>query len=213
MVETIFDTLNAKAALFAYTDFFEGRDPLPLIISATLIDLSGRNLSGQTIEAFFASVSHMKPVCMGINCALGPVHMYPFLERLHNICPFYVHAYANAGLPDGMGGFSEDKFTFVKNISKFIDEGFVNMVGGCCGTTPEFIEQLYPAIQNKKPRVPQEPRPYSLYSGLDEFVFRPEVNFVNVGERCNISGSIRFKNMIIKSNDYEKAIEVAREQV
>lgn len=214
MIETIFDTLNAKAALAAYQDFFIDRPKLPLILSGTLVDLSGRTLSGQTVEAFFVSVMHLNPLCVGLNCALGATHMEPFLRNLSKIAHTYVHAYPNAGLPNAMGGYDEDAETFAKYTSKFAAEGLVNMLGGCCGTTPDHIRALKAAVEARStPRPKLPPSNFLMLSGLKEFVKFDGIPFVNIGERCNLSGSIRFRNLIVKQRDFDKALKVAREQV
>jgi 5-methyltetrahydrofolate--homocysteine methyltransferase len=150
MIETIFDTLNARAAIYAYNKFFEssGLKKLPLIISGTIIDAAGRTLSGQNIEAFFISMSNAKPLCIGVNCALGATQMHQFLERLSKIAHTYVHAYPNAGLPNAMGGYDETPENFAANCRKFATDGLINMIGGCCGTTPDYINALYNAVKD-----------------------------------------------------------------
>ena len=215
LVETVFDTLNAKAALYAYQEFFEDKQRLPLIVSGTLVDMSGRTLSGQTCEAFLISIQHANPLCVGLNCALGATHMKPFLTNLSDLCPFYVHAYANAGLPNAMGGYDEDPQTFARNSMEFVTDSLVNMVGGCCGTTPDHIRALVDAIEESgaKPRVPAARTHKLMLSGLKEFIFYDDIPFVNVGERCNLSGSLKFKRLMVKEKNYDAALEVAREQV
>eukprot|EP00359_Climacostomum_virens_P007798 CAMPEP_0204906972 /NCGR_PEP_ID=MMETSP1397-20131031/6248_1 /ASSEMBLY_ACC=CAM_ASM_000891 /TAXON_ID=49980 /ORGANISM="Climacostomum Climacostomum virens, Strain Stock W-24" /LENGTH=1188 /DNA_ID=CAMNT_0052075979 /DNA_START=1890 /DNA_END=5456 /DNA_ORIENTATION=- len=214
LVETIFDTLNAKAALAAYQDFFEDKPKLPLIVSGTLVDLSGRTLSGQTVEAFFVSIMHLNPLCVGLNCALGATHMDPFLRNLSKLAHTYVHAYPNAGLPNAMGGYDEDPDTFALYASKFAADGLVNMLGGCCGTTPEHISKLKAKLEVCTKYRHRPPRSeFMMLSGLKEFVKFNEIPFVNVGERCNLSGSIRFRNLIVKQRNFDEALKVAREQV
>jgi 5-methyltetrahydrofolate--homocysteine methyltransferase len=213
-IETIFDTLNARAAIYAYKTFFEenkevlGR-PLPLFISGTIIDAAGRTLSGQNTEAFYISMSNANPFCIGFNCALGADLMHPFIQRLSKIANCYVHAYPNAGLPNAMGGYDETPESFASSCKKFADDGIVNMLGGCCGTTPAAIKALAEAVQGiEKRQLPNNP-PITMFSGMTEFIFTPNIPFVNIGERCNISGSIAFKKLI-KANDYEKAIATAK---
>lgn len=161
MIETIFDTLNAKAGIYAYQEYFADKPKLPLILSGTLIDMAGRTLSGQTVEAFLVSVMHANPICIGINCALGPSHMKSFLTNLSNMSPFNVHAYPNAGLPNAMGGYDEDAEQFSDNVMEFVSEGLVNMVGGCCGTTPDHIGALSRKTKSCgfPPRRPQPKKP------------------------------------------------------
>jgi len=220
IVETIFDTLNAKAALYAVTSLLDERgirDTCPLLISGTLVDASGRTLSGQTIEAFYASVRHSNPFCVGINCALGASQMRPFLQRLAGIAECFVSVYANAGLPNAMGGYDETPEMMAHANHMFAREGLVNLVGGCCGSTPSHIEAIVNAIQSLPPRPFPERRedhiPEMMLSGLEHLIVSKErLNFVNVGERCNIAGSSRFKKLIV-GNDYGKAMDVAKKQV
>jgi len=150
-------------------------------------------------------MSAANPFCIGLNCALGATAMQAFVQRLSKIAPCYVHAYPNAGLPNAMGGYDETPENFAKNVKQFCIEGLVNMVGGCCGTTPDYIEALYNAVQNLPPRVPAKPVNQLMLSGMQEFIYGDHIKFVNVGERCNISGSIRFKKLI-KNDDYDSAI-------
>jgi len=213
-VETVFDTLNARAAVFAYVNFFRdtGLPKLPLIISGTIIDAAGRTLSGQDTEAFFISMMNANPFCIGFNCALGATQMYQFLERLSRISHFYVHAYPNAGLPNAMGGYDETAANFAKNAKAFCTDGLVNMIGGCCGTTPDYIEALWNAVKGIPARLPATKSKTMMLSGMSEFIYKDHIKFVNVGERCNISGSAKFKKLI-KNDEYEKAIAVAKDQV
>ena len=213
-IETIFDSLNARAGIYAYTEYFEetGLKPLPLFISGTLIDAAGRTLSGQNIEAFYISMSNARPFCIGLNCALGANLMHPFLQRLSQIATTYVHAYPNAGLPNAMGGYDETPEMFGAAVRKFAEDGIVNMLGGCCGTTPAYIKAVKEAVTGLPRRVVPEDSHVSMFSGINEFVFTPNIPFVNVGERCNISGSIQFKKLIQKG-DYETALQVAKDQV
>jgi 5-methyltetrahydrofolate--homocysteine methyltransferase len=215
LIETIFDTLNSKAALYAYEQYFSDKPKLPLMLSGTLVDLSGRTLSGQTIEAFLTSVMHSKPMCIGMNCALGAEHMKPFLTNLSDIAPLNVHAYPNAGLPNAMGGYDEDPEQFATNVMGFIRSRLLNMVGGCCGTTPAHIAALVRKIEQERIPPRQIPKPLNkmMLSGLKEFIFYDNIPFVNIGERCNLSGSIRFHRLMVKEKNYDAALEVAREQV
>lgn len=213
LVETIFDTLNAKAALFAIETIFDERDVrLPVMISGTITDASGRTLSGQTVEAFWISMQHVRPFCVGLNCALGASEMRPHLEALSAIANCYVHAYPNAGLPNEMGEYDETPHQMCGKIEEFAQSGFLNIVGGCCGTTPDHIRHIAEHVKNIAPRqIPQTPR-YSMLSGLEPLIIRPETNFVNVGERTNVTGSKQFARLI-KSGDYAAALTVAQQQV
>lgn len=214
LVETIFDTLNAKAALFAIDVFFEEHPEKrkPISISGTIVDLSGRTLSGQTTEAFFISVAHANPLSIGLNCALGANQMRPFLQRLSMICDCFVSVYPNAGLPNAMGGYDDTPAEMAAQVKHFADENMINMAGGCCGTTPQHIAAIAKALEGCKPRVPPPPRDHMMLSGLESFELTPEIPFVNIGERCNLAGSLRFKRMI-EQNKYEDALAVALEQV
>eukprot|EP00743_Colponemidia_sp_Colp-15_P004752 GILK01005118.1.p1 GENE.GILK01005118.1~~GILK01005118.1.p1 ORF type:complete len:1266 (-),score=306.56 GILK01005118.1:85-3882(-) len=214
LVETIFDTLNAKAALFAIDEYFEEtKQPrLPIWISGTITDLSGRTLSGQTVEAFLTSVLHSNPLAVGLNCALGAEQMRPFLQRLALACPTFVSTYPNAGLPNAMGGYDETAKSFAESVKEFATAGMVNLAGGCCGTTPAHIQALAEALADVTPRVPPTIPPALRLSGLEALVVTPELNFVNIGERCNIAGSIQFKKLIL-ANNYDEALSVARRQV
>ena len=219
MVETIFDTLNAKAALYAIGEYLEcsGLD-VPVFISGTLVDQSGRTLSGQTGEAFYASVRHAKPMCVGLNCALGAQHMAPFLGRLAAKVECFVHVYANAGLPNAMGGYDDTPADMAGYNEPFMKDGWVNMVGGCCGSTPPHIKALHEMATKYAPRkLPDVGRPKMWLSGLEDLVVEDTWNqlgmpFLNVGERCNIAGSLRFKKLMMKG-DYEAAMDIAKKQV
>jgi 5-methyltetrahydrofolate--homocysteine methyltransferase len=215
LVETVFDTLNAKAAIFAIEEYFEnsGREPLPVIISGTIVDQSGRTLSGQTVEAFYISISHCKNLlAVGLNCALGAKQIYPHLKALSRIAEVFVSVYPNAGLPNEFGEYDDSPESMAEVVEKFAQDELVNIVGGCCGTTPEHIEKFAKVIQNYKPRRLPEPVRYLRLSGLEPLVITPETNFVNVGERTNVAGSRKFANYIL-SGDFQKALEIAREQV
>jgi len=215
MVETIFDTLNCKAALFAIDSFFEEVGyTLPIMISGTVTDASGRILSGQTVTAFWHSVRHAKPLTIGLNCALGATLMRPYAEELSKVADTFVCIYPNAGLPNPMSdtGFDETPDVTSSLVKEFADSGFVNIAGGCCGTTPAHINAIYEAIKDLPPRqVPVIP-PYTRLSGLEPFIIDDNSLFVNVGERTNVTGSKAFARMII-NEQYEEALSVARQQV
>lgn len=215
LVETIFDTLNAKAALFALREFFlDAGRTWPVMVSGTITDLSGRTLSGQTLEAFLISVSHFPLMSLGLNCALGPREMRPYVEELARKSPFFLSVYPNAGLPDPLSptGFPETPESLAPQIREWAEQGWVNIVGGCCGTTPDHIRAIAEAVRGLKPRqVPVVERTLRL-SGLEPLVFRPEVPFVNIGERTNVTGSPRFAKMIL-AGDFEAALGVARQQI
>jgi 5-methyltetrahydrofolate--homocysteine methyltransferase len=213
MVETIFDTLNAKAAIFAIEEAFEELgERLPVWISGTITDLSGRTLTGQTPEAFWHSVRHASPFAIGLNCALGAKEMRQYVAELAGVADTLVSAHPNAGLPNEFGGYDDTPEQMAEKIGEFARSGLVNIVGGCCGTTPSHIKAFSEAIEGVTPRViPEKPR-YLRLSGLEPFTLTPETNFVNIGERTNITGSAKFRKLIA-ANDYEAALEVARSQV
>jgi 5-methyltetrahydrofolate--homocysteine methyltransferase len=213
-IETIFDTLNARAAIYAYQEFFRnsGLKKLPLFISGTIIDAAGRTLSGQNTEAFFISMTNAEPFCIGFNCALGAEKMYPFLQRLAAIAHCYTLAFPNAGLPNAMGQYDETPENFAINCKKFCTDSLVNMIGGCCGTTPIYIEALWNAVKDVPRREVPERSTLLHLSGMQEFIYKSHIPFVNVGERCNISGSLKFKRLI-KNDKYDEAIAIAKEQV
>ncbi|HWY37624.1 MAG TPA: methionine synthase, partial [Bacteroidia bacterium] len=213
LIETIFDTLNAKAALFAIQNYCEKINrKMPVMVSGTITDASGRTLSGQTTEAFLNSVSHVKLLSVGLNCALGAKDMRPYLEELSTKAPFYVSAYPNAGLPNQFGEYDEDAHTMGHQIEDFLKAGFLNIVGGCCGTTPSHIQRIAELAKNAAPR--KKPRPDTLMhlSGLEPVTLRPESNFMNVGERTNVTGSKKFLRLI-KEGNFDEALSIAREQV
>ncbi|KAF0698771.1 Aste57867_10629 [Aphanomyces stellatus] len=215
LVETIFDTLNAKAAVFAVEKYQQDKGKrIPLFISGTIVDMSGRTLSGQTTEAFYVSLRHSKPFCIGLNCALGANQMKPFLRRLANVAECFVSVYANAGLPNAMGGYDDDPLLMAKYCGEFCEEGLLNMIGGCCGTTPLHIKAIADEAGKHAARPkPARKEPFMWLSGLEDMVVTKErFAFLNVGERCNISGSIRFKKLILKG-DFGTAMEIARAQV
>ncbi len=213
LIETIFDTLNAKAALFAAQEVFEERGvKIPIMISVTLADKAGRTLSGQTLGAFLASVSHVDLLSIGLNCSFGASDMKPFLKELGRIAPYYISAYPNAGLPNQFGEYDETPEVMAKQIRQYIEEGLVNVLGGCCGTTPDHIAQYAALVENATPHTPSKKSPYMQLSGLELLEIKPEMNFINVGERCNVAGSRKFLRLI-KEKNYEEALTIARKQV
>ena len=213
LVETVFDTLNAKAALVAIDEVFEERKArVPVMISVTITDRSGRTLSGQTIDAFWTSVAHARPLTVGITCALGARDMRPYLADLAKIADTFVSCYPNAGLPNAFGGYDEEPQTTGALLREFAEAGFVNVVGGCCGTTPDHIRAVAKAVGEVVPRKLAEPDGLAHFSGLETLTVRPESNFLMIGERTNITGSLKFAEMI-RSSDFAKAAEVALDQV
>jgi 5-methyltetrahydrofolate--homocysteine methyltransferase len=214
LIETIFDTLNAKAAIIAIQNYLEERKiELPLMISGTIVDMSGRTLSGQTVEAFYISISHAKNlVSVGLNCALGAKQMRPFVEDLSNISDKFISVYPNAGLPNEMGGYDESPQSMASVLEDFLASGFVNIVGGCCGTTPDHIKAIAEIVKHHKPRIPKPQEPYLRLSGLEPVILRPDSNFMNIGERTNVAGSKKFARLI-KEEKYDEALSVARDQV
>lgn len=213
LIETIFDTLNAKAAIVAIKKYEQeiGRK-LEIMISGTITDASGRTLSGQTAEAFLNSVAHAKPLSIGFNCALGAKEMRPHIEELSAKAACYISAYPNAGLPNEFGAYDEQPHETAHFVEDFIDHGFVNIVGGCCGTTPDHIRCIAAKAKNIKPRKIPSVEPYLRLSGLEPVTITPESIFVNIGERTNITGSPKFSKLIL-GGDYEAALSVARQQV
>ncbi|MGE5805512.1 MAG: methionine synthase, partial [Ignavibacteria bacterium] len=214
IIETIFDTLNAKAAIFAVQKYCEEVNKnIPVMISGTIIDKSGRTLSGQTTEAFWISVSHTKNLLsVGLNCSLGSKEMRPYIEELSRIVPCYVSLYPNAGLPNEMGEYEETAEVTSSILKEYAEAGFFNIVGGCCGTTPEHIRAIVEISKKYKPRKIPAVEPFLRLSGMEPLVIRPETNFVNIGERTNITGSKKFEKLI-SSDNYEEALAVARDQV
>ena len=213
LIETVFDTLNCKAALFACSDYFDQTGTeLPIMVSGTITDASGRTLSGQTAEAFLISISHLPLLSVGFNCALGAKELRPYLETVANKTEFFTSAHPNAGLPNAFGEYDQSAEQMGGFIEDFISSGFVNIIGGCCGTTPEHIAEIAKIAQKyqprKKPTIEKLPR----YSGLEPLTIFKESNFVNVGERTNVTGSLRFKKLI-KEENYEEALTVALQQV
>ncbi|MDJ1496906.1 methionine synthase [Cytophagaceae bacterium DM2B3-1] len=215
LVETIFDTLNAKAALFAIDLFFvnnKDKQPLPIMVSGTITDASGRTLSGQTTEAFLTSVSHLPLLSVGLNCALGADLMRPYVQTLAKESPFFTSAYPNAGLPNEFGEYDQSPDEMAAIVEGFLSDSFVNIIGGCCGTTPDHIQAIAKVAANYQPRpLPQFDKTMKL-SGLEPLRVTKETNFINVGERTNVTGSKAFARLI-KTGDYEAALSVARQQV
>ena len=213
LVETIFDTLNAKAALFAINDLMiEKGSKISVMVSGTIADASGRTLSGQTLEAFFTSVSHINLISVGLNCSLGAAEMRPYLEELSKIAPFNVSVYPNAGLPNQFGEYDETPHEMGEHIHDFTSNGFVNIVGGCCGTTPDHIRKISEIALASEKRVIPEKENITEISGLEPLKIEKDKNFINVGERTNVSGSRKFARLISDGN-YEEALSVARHQV
>jgi 5-methyltetrahydrofolate--homocysteine methyltransferase len=213
LIETIFDTLNAKAALFAVDDYFESTGlRLPIMISGTITDLSGRTLSGQTVEAFWNSVRHAEPLAIGLNCALGAKELRQYVDELSQVADTYVSCHPNAGLPNEFGGYDDTPEHMAEVLGEFAQSGLVNIVGGCCGTTPDHIRAIAEAVDRFEPRkVPTLPVRCRL-SGLEPMTIGPDSIFVNIGERTNVTGSTQFKKLIL-DDDFDSAINVAREQV
>ncbi len=214
LIETVFDTLNCKAAIYAaHRHARKSGKVLPIMISGTIVDQSGRTLSGQTTEAFWISVQHANPLLsIGLNCALGSNQMRPYIQELAKSATCFTSLYPNAGLPDEMGEYGESPEFMAGQFRDYAEEKFVNIVGGCCGTTPEHTRAIAEEAQRHKPRTRPKVKPYMRLSGLEPLVIRPETNFVNVGERTNVTGSAKFKRLI-KEENYEEALSVAREQV
>ncbi|MEC9315056.1 MAG: homocysteine S-methyltransferase family protein, partial [Pseudomonadota bacterium] len=213
LVETVFDTLNAKAALFAIDKFCEDHDiHLPVMISGTITDASGRTLSGQTAEAFWNSLAHIQPLSIGLNCALGAEQLRQYVEELSNVVTTYVSAHPNAGLPNEFGEYDESPEVMAAQIKEWAESGFLNIVGGCCGTAPAHIKAIAEAVEGIKPRQPKKNLHHCRLSGLEPLNITEDSLFVNVGERTNVTGSARFARLI-KEGDYDTALEVARQQV
>ena len=213
MIETVFDTLNAKAALFALDEVFAaGERRLPVMISGTITDASGRTLSGQTPEAFWTSIRHAEPLLVGLNCALGPAALRPHVEALAAVVTTFVSVHPNAGLPNAFGGYDETAEEMAATLGDFIDRGLVNMVGGCCGTTPEHISAIAARARGAAPRRPPTPAPALSLAGLEAMHVDRESLFVNIGERTNMTGSAKFRRLV-KAGDFAAALDVARQQV
>ena len=213
LIETIFDTLNAKAAIFAVQQVFEAQEsPLPIMISGTITDASGRTLSGQTPEAFWNSLAHARPFSIGLNCALGAKELRPHIEELSRLTDTLVSAHPNAGLPNEFGEYDETAEEMAAIVGEFAQSGLVNIIGGCCGTTPEHIRTIAEAVSQYNTRQIPVLEPACRLSGLEPFNITADSLFVNVGERCNVTGSARFKQLVL-NDDYDTALEVARQQV
>ncbi|WP_407656669.1 methionine synthase [Kangiella sediminilitoris] len=213
LIETIFDTLNAKAAIYAVKKYFDDHSvELPIMISGTITDASGRTLTGQTTEAFYNSIRHANPISIGLNCALGPKDLRSYISELHRISDFHISAHPNAGLPNEFGGYDETPDDMVREMMQWVDEGMINIIGGCCGTTPEHIAHFAKMVEGKKPRQQFNRKKKCRLSGLEPLTIDDDSLFINVGERTNVTGSARFLRLI-KEDDYETAIEVALQQV
>ena len=213
LFETAFDTLNIKAGLEAAVQVLQDRErPLPVMLSITLSGKSGRTLSGQTTSAFLASIQHVPLLSVGLNCSFGASEMKPFLKELAGVAPYYISAYPNAGLPNQDGQYDETPESMAAKMKEFVDEGLVNIIGGCCGTTPAHIAQFQALIKGVKPRQPAQRTNALWLSGLELLEVKPENNFVSIGERCNVAGSRRFLRLI-KEGDTEEALSIARRQV
>jgi 5-methyltetrahydrofolate--homocysteine methyltransferase len=213
LIETVTDTLNAKASLFAIDKLYRERGiELPIMVSMTIVDKSGRTLSGQTVEAFWISVSHMPLLSIGINCSLGAEDMRPYVQELSRASDVLISCHPNAGLPNAFGQYDQTAGEMAHLIEDFAESGFLNIVGGCCGTTPEHISQIAAIVAKKNPRVPPEIPPYTHLSGLEALIVRPESNFVNIGERTNITGSPKFSKAIL-AGDYDAGLAIAKQQI
>ncbi len=213
LIETIFDTLNAKAAIFAVTQYFEDKGiELPIMISGTITDASGRTLSGQTTEAFYNALRHAKPISIGLNCALGAKQLRQYVEELSRIAECHVSAHPNAGLPNEFGEYDESPEAMAKELEEWAQSGFLNIIGGCCGTMPPHIKAIAQAVAKHPPRKPPTLPAACRLSGLEPYNITPESLFANIGERTNVTGSARFKRLIM-DGDYDTALDVARDQV
>ena len=213
LIETIFDTLNAKAAIYAAEHVMDRMGKrLPIMLSVTISDAAGRTLSGQTLDAFLASVSHADIFSVGLNCSFGAAQMKPYLKALAARAPYYISCYPNAGLPNSLGGYDQSPADMAVQIKEYIDEGLVNIIGGCCGTTDAYIAEYAALVEGAQPHVPAQ-RPDALWlSGLELCEVTPERNFINVGERCNVAGSRKFLRLI-NEKKYDEALSIARHQV
>ena len=213
LVETVFDTLNAKAALMAISQYCEEKgQEVPVMVSGTITDASGRTLSGQTTEAFLTSISHVDLISVGLNCALGAEQLKPFLEILSNLAPFAVSAHPNAGLPNQFGQYDQSADIMAEIIQGFLEDGLVNIIGGCCGTTPLHIEKIAKLAEKYEPRPIPSASENTFLSGLEHLEIRPDSNFINIGERTNVAGSTKFARLI-KEEKYEEALSIALDQV
>lgn len=213
LIETIFDTLNAKAAIFAAEQAMEATGvEVPVMLSVTVSDIGGRTLSGQTLDAFLASVQHANIFSVGLNCSFGARQLKPFLEQLAARAPYYISAYPNAGLPNSLGKYDQTPADMAHEVKEYINEGLVNIIGGCCGTTDAYIAEYPALIDGAKPHVPAAKPDCMWLSGLELLEVKPEINFVNVGERCNVAGSRKFLRLI-NEKKYDEALSIARQQV
>lgn len=213
LVETVFDTLNCKAALFAIQNLKEERSSdIPVMVSGTITDASGRTLSGQTAEAFYISIAHANLFSVGLNCALGAKELRPHLEDLSQIADCLISAYPNAGLPNELGGYDQSPEEMREYIREFVASGLVNIIGGCCGTTPDHIKAMADAVENMSPRKIPAKKMFSTYAGLEPLIVREDLNFINIGERTNVTGSRKFAKLIAE-NKYSEALSVALQQV
>jgi len=213
LIETVFDTLNAKAAAVAVQDLFEDIGyKYPVMVSGTITDQSGRTLSGQTVEAFYYSLQHLEPLSVGFNCALGAEQLKPHIQSLSKINEYYVSAHPNAGLPNELGEYDESPEHMANQLGTWAEEGIINLIGGCCGTTPEFIQVIAQAVKDKSPRILPTLKPETRLSGLEPLVINKDSLFVNVGERTNVAGSAKFLRLV-KEGNLDEAISIAREQV
>ena len=213
LIETIFDSLNAKAAVYAATEAMDklGRE-VPLMLSVTVSDTGGRTLSGQTLDAFLASVQHAPIFSIGLNCSFGAKQLKPFLKQLAARAPYYISAYPNAGLPNSLGEYDQTPEDMAREVKEYLDEGMVNIIGGCCGTTEAYIAKYVPLVEGVKPHVPAQTSETFRLSGLELLEQSAEVKFINVGERCNVAGSRKFLRLVNEKN-YEEALSIARKQV
>lgn len=213
IIETIFDTLNAKAALFAANQAMEHcKREVPIMVSVTVSDIAGRTLSGQSLDAFIASLQHANIFSIGLNCSFGAKQLKPFLETLANKAPYYISAHPNAGLPNSLGQYDQTPHQMAVEIAEYVDEGLVNIIGGCCGTTEEYIALYNDIIKSRKPHVKALQNDKLMLSGLELFEKSEEINFINVGERCNVAGSRKFLRLI-NEKKYDEALQIARAQV
>lgn len=213
LIETIFDTLNAKAALFAIDELSQEKGvKIPIMVSATITDKSGRTLSGQTLSAFVASVSHAPILSIGLNCSFGAKDLHPYVAELARVSPFYISTHPNAGLPNVLGEYDETPEMMCEQIELYLQEGLINIIGGCCGTTPAHIAAYRSLVEGVKPHVKSAPRSCLRLSGLEVLEVTPELNFLNIGERCNVAGSRKFLRLI-NEKKYDEALDIARKQV
>ena len=213
LIETVFDTLNCKAALYAVKTLLEEKDSkLPILVSGTITDASGRTLSGQTVEAFWHSIRHADLLGVGLNCALGAEQIRPWLNELSNASDINVFVYPNAGLPNEFGEYDQSPVEMANIVKEFANSGLVNLVGGCCGTTPNHIRAIVESVEGLKPRSIPKIKPLTRLSGLEPVTIRPESNFINIGERTNVTGSAKFRRLI-KENNFEEALSVAKDQI